>query len=342
MLKVGTYIKYDNTLAKITSINNNTIKTDTILSSIAITDASATFSNGGIAEGDNAHSEGYNTAALGDNSHAGGNYTIAGYENQTVIGKYNDNKSTTLFEVGKGTAQARSNAFEVHSDGRATVGAGPTNNMDVATKQYADSVGIASLNIQNGSATGSLRTVNSKIEDSSYTIGQNAFCAGSGTRTSGNYSSAFGYQAKAINTGAFAAGYSVEASGQYSHAEGISTKAGGHEAHAEGYYTEASGNYSHAEGVSSKAEGSGAHAEGDATIAKGGHAEGINTFTLFGGCHAEGTVDSTSISGTITAIDQENLKVTVSGFSSSNNLIYQLYNHNNTTFYGDQYITNAQ
>lgn len=47
--------------------------------------------------------------------------------------------SDSAFVVGNGTdASTRSNAFEVHTDGRATVGAGPTANMDVATKQYVD------------------------------------------------------------------------------------------------------------------------------------------------------------------------------------------------------------
>jgi hypothetical protein len=57
----------------------------------------------------------------------------------TAVGQYSNITSTTLFAVGKGTAaNARSNAFEVHTDGRATVGAAPTADMDVATKKYVD------------------------------------------------------------------------------------------------------------------------------------------------------------------------------------------------------------
>ena len=94
--------------------------------------------NGTAALGDFSHAEGQYTAALGNFSHTGGQNTIAEYNYQTVIGKFNDNKSDTLFEVGKGRSNNLSNAFEVHLDGRATVGAAPVNNMDVATKKYVD------------------------------------------------------------------------------------------------------------------------------------------------------------------------------------------------------------
>ena len=70
-----------------------------------------------------AHAQGYGTIASGAHSHAGGAYTVAGYANQTAIGEYNDNKATTLLEVGNGTADnARSNAFEVHSNGNIVAG----------------------------------------------------------------------------------------------------------------------------------------------------------------------------------------------------------------------------
>ena len=76
-------------------------------------------------------------AQVGDNN--------AGYANQAVVGKFNDNKSTTLFEVGNGTANdARSNAFEVGADGTAKVGAMGNDNLSVATKGYVDT-GSANL-----------------------------------------------------------------------------------------------------------------------------------------------------------------------------------------------------
>ena len=87
------------------------------------------------------HAEGCHTIASGSQSHAGGYYTIASKSSQTAIGKYNDNKSNTLFEVGNGTADdARSNAFVVYSSGKAEIGADPTTNMGVATKQYVDTL----------------------------------------------------------------------------------------------------------------------------------------------------------------------------------------------------------
>lgn len=79
-----------------------------------------------VASGDQAHSEGFETTASGDTSHAGGYRTTAAYNNQTTIGIYNDNKSTTLFEVGNGYHSGtesnpgtitRQNAFEVYSNG---------------------------------------------------------------------------------------------------------------------------------------------------------------------------------------------------------------------------------
>ena len=77
---------------------------------------------GTIASGNASHAEGCATAARGDYSHASGANTIAGYSYQTVVGKMNDNKETTLFEVGNGTnLEDRRNAFEVYdSEGIST------------------------------------------------------------------------------------------------------------------------------------------------------------------------------------------------------------------------------
>ena len=107
------------------------------------------------------HAEGSWTKAIGDCSHAGGDHTIAGYDNQTAIGKYNDNQENTLFEVGNGSQSSRSNAFEVHSDGRATVGADPTADMDVATKKYVDdNSGSYTLPVATSSTLGGIKVGN--------------------------------------------------------------------------------------------------------------------------------------------------------------------------------------
>ena len=68
-----------------------------------------------------------------------GHDSTSGTAGVAAVGIYSSIDNDSAFVVGNGTADnARSNAFEVHSDGRATVGATPVNNMDVATKKYVD------------------------------------------------------------------------------------------------------------------------------------------------------------------------------------------------------------
>ena len=79
------------------------------------------------ASGEDSHAEGFNTTASGFASHAEGRNNVAGYNCQHVSGKYNDNKATTLFEVGNGESTSnRSNAFEVYSDGSLSTDNGTT------------------------------------------------------------------------------------------------------------------------------------------------------------------------------------------------------------------------
>lgn len=103
-------------------------------------------------------------------------------------------------------------------------------------------------NLVNGSATGSLRGINTSVEYSSYTMGDNAF----------------------------AEGHWTTASGTASHAEGESTWATGNYSHAEGYHTSVSGSYAHAEGNETRATNTGAHAEGQDVYASSAyqHAQG--------------------------------------------------------------------
>ena len=72
---------------------------------------------GTTASGEAAHAEGEYTTASAKCAHAGGYYTQATHYAQTAIGKYNTPKTNTLFEVGNGTSNARSNAFEVYENG---------------------------------------------------------------------------------------------------------------------------------------------------------------------------------------------------------------------------------
>lgn len=118
----------------------------------------------------------------------------------------------------------------------------------VANTDYA-----TCTNLLNGSAEGSLRTINATEESSTYTIGGYALAEGYDTRSSGNYSHAEGFK--------------TNASGEYSHAEAYRTKASGAQSHAEGNRTIASAEFSHAEGDSTTAQGKTSHSEGTETIA---------------------------------------------------------------------------
>ena len=98
------------------------------------------------------HAEGYATKASGDAAHAEGYGTKANSKSQHVFGEYNiaetgavSSRGTYVEIVGNGTADdARSNARTLDWSGNEvlagtlTVGADPTNNMEVATKQYVD------------------------------------------------------------------------------------------------------------------------------------------------------------------------------------------------------------
>ena len=46
------------------------------------------------------------------------------FKDKLVIGEFNDNKEDTLLEVGNGTIEAPSNAFEVYKDGNVKVSSG--------------------------------------------------------------------------------------------------------------------------------------------------------------------------------------------------------------------------
>ncbi len=120
---------------------------------------------GTIASGEYSHAEGRYTTASGDGSHAGGYDTAAQRKSQHVFGEYNvlDTTGTTTTRgqyveiVGNGTADdARSNARTLDWSGnevlagKLTVGTAPTNNMDVATKQYVDGANFQAPIIASG------------------------------------------------------------------------------------------------------------------------------------------------------------------------------------------------
>ena len=100
----------------------------------------------------------------------------------------------------------------------------------------------------NGRAIGSLRTSGASAEDSTYTMGQNAFAQGNITKASGNHS----------------------------HAEGSGTMATALMSHAEGVATIASGYASHAEGVCTTANHDSQHVQGQFNIADNSTADSTN------------------------------------------------------------------
>lgn len=71
---------------------------------------------GSTATGDWSHAEGDGSLASASCSHAQNFNTVAGYNYQTAIGKWNDNKSSNIFEIGIGTGSTdKKNALEINS-----------------------------------------------------------------------------------------------------------------------------------------------------------------------------------------------------------------------------------
>jgi len=85
---------------------------------------SITMGNYTTASGGVSTAMGYNTTAMGNYTTAIGFNSIADDEYSTVVGKYNDNttSTTTLFQVGNGVYDNRSNALTVLNNGFTAVG----------------------------------------------------------------------------------------------------------------------------------------------------------------------------------------------------------------------------
>ena len=144
-------------------------------------------------------------------------------------------------------------------------------------------------NMANGSASGSVRGINTASEDSSYTMGNNAHAEGSETKASGENSHAECGGCTAKGTNSHAEGGGTTASGMNSHAEGTVTTASRDACHAEGYNTRATGYNCHAEGANTQATGSNSHAEGLGTIAQGycQHVSGMYNYSQGNGSQKE-------------------------------------------------------
>lgn len=115
---------------------------------------------GNIASGASSHAEGYLTEAAGDYSHSEGVHTIAAGLRQHVQGVHNvkDTQNKYAHIVGNGTDTNPSNAHTLDWSGngwyagKLTVGVSPTDDMDVATKQYVDNA-VGSGGGSGGSST---------------------------------------------------------------------------------------------------------------------------------------------------------------------------------------------
>ena len=121
------------------------ITLDKTLDSSSSVSKSYTLHIGTLASGIGSHAEGACTRTIGSYSHAEGIGTVAVAHYQHAQGKYNiiDNNYADIVGNGSGVNN-RSNAYTLDWDGngtyagKLTVGAAPTNDMDVATKKYVD------------------------------------------------------------------------------------------------------------------------------------------------------------------------------------------------------------
>ena len=230
------------------------------------------------ASGEASHAEGIGANAFGAYSHAEGMTTIAKGISSHVFGEYNEedvNNITRHSEegygnyveiVGNGSADdARSNARTLDWNGnerlagKLTVGVNPTNNMDVATKQYVDNYKPTAANLtttQNAIAKYSDTT--GSFANSGVTIDSNNNIVTSGTVTTNGLK---GYVTIGQQSGV--------AMGEYATAEGEqgTNIASGESSHAEGSETTASGVFSHAEGLRTIAQRQSQHVFGEYNIA---------------------------------------------------------------------------
>lgn len=105
------------------------------------------------------YTEGINDLTVGDGNINVKNNTVMigqGHDNTsgpndgTYFGRYSDIGSTTAFAVGNGTSTSqRSNLMSVMTDGRVKSSGTPTENNDLTTKAYVDSL----IQLYNGSVT---------------------------------------------------------------------------------------------------------------------------------------------------------------------------------------------
>ena len=177
------------------------------------------------AYGHASHAEGEETSARGGFSHAEGRRTIADSSDQHVQGRYNiaDSSNKYAHIVGNGSQiTQRSNAHTLDWNGNAWfagdiyIGGTNQNNGEKLAKVSE----LPKINLVNGTAQGSLRTVGSGQEDDDYKLGTNAFSQGILTKAIGQAAHAEGKETVALGNYSNAQGYQTLALGLGSHVEG--------------------------------------------------------------------------------------------------------------------------
>lgn len=230
---------------------------ESTLTSANMTEASngAISEGSGIATGDNAHAEGFETVASGAGTHAEGYKTI----------------SYDYYSHAEGSV-TQATSYGAHAEGNRTQ----------ANGEYSHAEGNASQANGEGSHAEGACLANGNYSHaegfSTYANGDYSHTEGAARQADGVYSHAEGCNTIAQGSDSHAEGRDTKAIGDHSHTEGKDTEASGEGAHAEGKGTIALGGRAHAEGGSTKADGSYSHAEGYATLASGqfAHAEGYN------------------------------------------------------------------
>lgn len=191
---------------------------------------------------------------------------IWGDTSAEMAGYYNSNTSALEFYKLLNNLKLNVASFGLKSQGETDSGiptytwgikTGLMGNEWVATENYVDDKIFSSVikNLLDGTATGSLRSIGSATESSTYKLGEYSLAEGAGTHASG--------------TASHAEGDSTTASARCSHAEGSGTQAIGGVSHAEGYGTIAFGECSHAEGIGTQAKPLCQHVQGRYNILDG-------------------------------------------------------------------------
>ena len=116
-----------------------TVDPDTTSGTVNFSLLGATFGNGTSAAGKYSLAGGINSIVNHEGSVAYGSNLNTSSQYQAVFGKYNKTDASALLQIGNGTStSARSNAFEVYSDGHAEVQKTGTTDNSLTTKKYVD------------------------------------------------------------------------------------------------------------------------------------------------------------------------------------------------------------